>query len=652
MVEIVAVGGGHAETRPAAAASVPAERKRSLSRSTRLTLASYLIAAIAVTWRLWLDPASRAVPGNPFDADLFAWYMRYAADAVAHGHLPALVTSALNAPNGVNLMWNSSMLLPAVLVAPVTLLFGPQVSLTLLTTIGFAGSAAAMFGVLRRWRVSPSAAALAGGVYGFSPALLQSAIGHYDLQLAILPPLIIDAMLRLAAGPLASASQPASEPAAVTEPATNSQANLAWPSRLPPHVRTGLTLGALLAAQLFISEELALTTVLTGLLLVACLATGYPRQAVRRARSAVVGLASAMVATLALAGWGLWVQFFGPLTQSGTPFTHDFYVNDLSNFVTPSGYLLFHTQVSAAAAALYRGQAPEYLAYLGWPLIIVVTLTAAVFWLRPFVRALGGTAAILVLLSLGGYPLVAGASHTSWLLPWHWLETLPLAGSVLPDRLSILIDGLVAALLAVLLDLVRTKLRAKEPSVSVLAGVWAVLVCLPLVPLPLPAAPVTPLPSGWATVLTELRLAPDARVLVVPVPDAHLTAAMRWEADTSQQYALVGGYFIGPAWNGTAYVDGNGSAATSKFLNQLWAAGLRPGSALQVMTAGIVFGAPVQPAASQVSGDLAAWHLSAVVAVTSRGSALASYLTSLFGLPAASAGGTIAWRVRSPRTGP
>jgi hypothetical protein len=625
---------------------IPAERKRPLSRATRLTLASYLIAAIAVTWRLWLDPASRTVPGNPGDADLFAWYMRYAADAVAHGHWPALVTSALNAPAGVNLMWNSSMLLPAVLVAPVTLLFGPQVSLTLLTTIGFAGSAAAMFGVLRRWQVSQSAAALAGAVYGFSPALLHSAIGHYDLQLAILPPLIVDAMLRLAVAPSESASQRASDAAAVTEPRG------AWPSRLPQHVRTGLTLGALLAAQLFISEELALTTVLTGLLLVVCLATGYPRQAVRRARVAVAGLAIAACTTLVLAGWGLWVQFFGPLAQSGTPFTRDFYVNDLSNFVIPSGYLLFHTQASAAAAALYRGQAPEYLAYLGWPLIIVAAIAAAVFWLRPVVRALGGTAAVLVLLSLGGYPLVAGASHTSWLLPWHWLENLPLAGSVLPDRLSILIDGLVAALLAVLLDLARTRLRASESSFSVLAGVWAVLVCLPLVPLPLPATTVTPLPSGWATVLTELHLAPDARVLVVPVPDVHLTMAMRWEADSSRQLALVGGYFIGPAWNGTAYVDGNGSAATSKFLNQLWAAGLRPGSALQVLTAGIVFGAPALPAASQVTGDLATWHLAAVVAVTSRGSALATYLTSLFGQPAASAGSTIAWRLRYHRSPP
>lgn len=604
--------------------SIRAERERGLSWPAWLTLASYLLAAVAVTWRLWADPASRTVAGNPGDADLFAWYMRYAAAAVAHGHMPALVTSALNVPDGVNLMWNSSLLLPCLLLSPVTLLFGPQVSLTAATTIGFAGSASAMFGVLRRWEVSPSAAALGGAVYGFSPALLHSAIGHYDLQLAILPPLIISAMLRLAAGPSAQVGQPAG------------------------HVRTGLALGMLLAAQLFISEELALTTAVTGILLVACLATGYRCQAIRRARPAAVGLAVAGCTTLALAGWGLWVQFFGPLAQSGSPFTRDFYENDLSSFVTPSGYLLFHTQASAATAALYRGQPPEYLAYLGWPLIIALVLAAAVFWRRPVVRALGGTVAILVVLSLGGYPLVAGASHTSLLLPWHWLEGLPLAGSVLPDRLSILIDGLAAALLAVALDLARTELRAAEDSrgVSTLVGIWAVLVCLPLVPLPLPAAPATPLPVGWVAALTKLDLPAGSRVLVVPVPEVHLTAAMRWEADGGKQYALVGGYFIGPAWNGVGYVDGNGPAATSTYLNQLWAAGLRPGSPLDALTADIILGAPTAPpAASQVRADLTRWHLAAVVAVTPRGSALAAYLTSLFGHPAASGGSTMAWKV-------
>jgi hypothetical protein len=48
-------------------------------------------------------------------------------------------------------MWNSSLLLlPSLVMAPVTLLGGPQASLTLMLTLGYAGSAAAMYWLLRR----------------------------------------------------------------------------------------------------------------------------------------------------------------------------------------------------------------------------------------------------------------------------------------------------------------------------------------------------------------------------------------------------------------------------------------------------------------------------------------------------------------------
>src|SRR5580658_6680429 len=85
---------------PADVTGGPADRLAARRRAVA-TVACYLAAAIILTWRLWADPASRIVAGNPDDADLFAWFMRYAAEAIAHGHLPALVTATLNAPAGV-----------------------------------------------------------------------------------------------------------------------------------------------------------------------------------------------------------------------------------------------------------------------------------------------------------------------------------------------------------------------------------------------------------------------------------------------------------------------------------------------------------------------------------------------------------------------
>ncbi len=302
----------------------------------------------------------------------------------------------MNAPAGINLMWNTPMLLPGVLLAPVTWLAGPQVSLTIVTTAGFAGSATAMFWVLRRWDVSIPAAALAGAVYGFSPALLQTGLAHYDLELAILPPLIIHAGVRLAAGPPVPAWRPAGPP-------------VRWLARVPSWARTGAWLGLLVAAQLFTSEELALTTALAGVLVVLVLAVSRPRTAIRRVAPAAAGLVIAAVVALALTGSALWTQFRGPLTQHGSAHLPNVYVNDLTSFVTPQGALFFHTAASAAAAASYQGGLPEYLGYLGWPLIGVLAVAAVASWRRLAGRAAAITLVVLCVFSLGGHPLIAGS---------------------------------------------------------------------------------------------------------------------------------------------------------------------------------------------------------------------------------------------------
>jgi hypothetical protein len=132
----------------------------------------------------------------------------------------------------------------------------------------------------------------------------------------------------------------------------------------------------------------------------------------------------------------------------------------------------------------------------------------------------------------------------------------------------------------------------------------------------------------------------------VPVPTPTLTLAMRWQADTGWPDSLIGGYFTGPAWNGQAYIGGNGVTATARYLDQLWIAGLPPGSPDAAAAAGSGL-APLasEPATSAVRADLAAWHPAVVIAITTRGSLLASYLVGLFGPPTIQARDVLAWRM-------
>ena len=573
-------------------------------------MGGYLLAAYALTWRLWADPGARMVSGNPGDVNLVAWFMRYSATAVSHGRLPALVTTGLNAPQGINLMWNASMLLPGILLAPVTLLAGPWASLNLLLTLGFAGSAASLFWVLRWWGASITAATVGGAVYGFSPALVAASMGHFQLQFAVLPPLIIHALLRIATG----------------------RGSVLW---------AGARLGLLTAAQLFIGEELLVDTAVAAVIVVVVLALGQPRAAIEtlrsRARTTVAALGTAVAVLALTCGYPLWEQFRGPLASRGSPWQVSEFHTYLYAFVTPSGALLFHTSSSAAAAASYPEPQPEYLAYLGWPLLVVAVVAAVRFWQDPKVRLTAVTFAVLELFSLGAVSMTFyGIRYPAALLPWHWLQGMPVLADALPDRFSILADGAVAALLAFALDRARGPARITSPSGSTdrgrawgpagyVAAAAVVLAILPLVPLPLPAASVSQAPAGWQQAFARLGLASDAEVLVIP----DLRNGMGWQAETGVPGSMVGGgALIEPNRSGQATSYIYNRRPTAKYLEALYV-GLPGGRA---------------PSRAQVRADLAYWHPAAIVAVTTANTRLARYLTAEFGPPTIEVGDMLAWQ--------
>jgi hypothetical protein len=598
---------------PAVESARAAEPSRESARTLTPWLIGccYVLGAVAVTARLWADPATRAQIGDMQDVNLFAWFMHYEATAIAHGRLPALTTAALNPPRGVSLMWNTSLLLPGVLLAPVTLLAGPQVTLTLVLTLGFAGSAASLFLVLRRWGASLTAAAIGGAVYGFSPALLNSGIGHYHLQIAVLPPLIIDALLRIVTGRGGA-------------------------------LRTGAWLGLLASAQLFTGEELLSDTAVAGLALLLVLVASQPRLVSVRARHAAAGVLTGAAVMLLICGHALWEQFRGPLTERYTPrFTHytSFLSAHPSVFVTPPGDLLFHTPASAAAAASYPGHMTEYLAYLGWPLLVLLVAAAIRYWRHPPVRVMAVTFAVLELLSLGGSYRVAGP-----FLPWHWLQGLPVFAELIPDRLAILADGAAAAALAFALDRAQQEARAadwrQEPRggrggrghrehLAHLATAVAVLAVLPLIPLPYAVAAPTPVPAGWQAAFARLRLAPGTRVLVVPIPDNHFSQPMRWQAETGEPASMVGGFFLGPNGSGQTKVSPGPAGTAAQYLDPLWT-GKTPAA---------------HQSLAQLRADVTYWHPAAVIDVLHRRSRLAPLLSALFGRPSLKIGHLLAWRL-------
>jgi hypothetical protein len=152
---------------------------------------------------------------------------------------------------------------------------------------------------------------------------------------------------------------------------------------------------------------------------------------------------------------------------------------------------------------------------------------------------------------------------------------------------------------------------------------------LPLAPLPYQPAPVTPVPAGWTAAFARLRLAPGARVLVVPIPVVGDARAMRWQAETGQPGSLIGGYFLGPGPAGQPTFNPGPTPWAATYLRRPEPRQASPGPR----------------AIAQLRADLAYWRPAAVVAATSGGSWPARVLTDILGKPAFQVGRMLVWRL-------
>ncbi len=597
-------------------------RRMAWARSPQaLTMYVYVLLSFFVTYHLWIDPAGRRQLGDISDVDQSTWFMRYAANAVEHFRLPALVTTTLNAPHTVNLMWNTSMLLVGVVLAPVTLLAGPQVALTVILVIGFAGSAAAMFYVLRRWGVSILASALGGFVFGFSPALINSGIGHYSLVPAMLLPLMIDRLMRIVA-------------------------------RQGSPVRNGIWLGLMAGAQLFISEEALVDAAIASVIMLVVLGLSRPREIVSRIRPLAIGLGTGVVIALVLTARGLWVQFHGIAAKTASATVTIFYDGHFTNlgtwpyaFITPSNTVLLHSSGTAYSVSRYPETAPEYLAYLGVLLIVVLLVAIVYYWRNLYVRVAGVTCIVLEWFGLGAKPIVPG-SHTlpAALLPWNYIQHLPVISGMVPDRLCILADAGAAVVVAFALDLARKEgswfHRNFQHGARVAAGV-AIVALLPLIPAPytfgsLHSSPEA-VPTGWTQTFRAMHVTPNDRVLIAPYPWGGTAWVMRWQADTGLPHTMIGGDFIQPNEQGRAGRSGRGvydQNDLAQYINALYSN---------------QFSHTPLPTLSELRADMAKMQANDIVAVSPTNgpvlsTPLGQYLEYLFGPPTVQHGTVAGWK--------
>jgi hypothetical protein len=497
------------------------------------------LAAVLLTWRLWPWLGRRVVSGNPDDAALFSWYLKHTAWSVIHGHNPFLYTT-MNAPVGVNGMWNTTLVLPAVIMTPITLLAGPVVSYNLLFVASFVGAALAAFGLIKRFVVSPLAAGIGAMVYAFSPAMVTAGLGHLSLMLSTaLTPVILLLFHEAVTG-----------------------------ERSPFVV--GALVGVAAAAQILIGEEMLFEAAIAATLTLLILALNRPKHVLRRLPRLLRVAGVAVPIAVALDGYPLWLQFFGPLHQHGSPFTLLYFVADLRGFIVPSSRYWVASMADARFAAAYGGGAPEYMAYLGAPLIVAI-VAIAVWRARDVrVRVVFLTGACLALASLGGTLLINGR-HTQVHLPWGLVERWRVFEGALPDRFALLVALAAGILLAMGSDRL---LRSGNGSARAASLLLAVVILAPIVPKPYQAEGVPPVPAFFSH--AQRWIAPGSTVVLLPFPDALHTEPLYWQDASNLRFRIPGGYFIGPAADGHAFIGGPGPRPTGQLFLQIEQSGQVP----------------------------------------------------------------------------
>jgi hypothetical protein len=148
--------------------------------------ALFLALALAAMWP-GLFTGHDTIVGTTGDPSLSIWALQWMPFALGH-HLNPLVTDYLHYPTGVNLMWNSSILFPSLVLTPVTVLWGPIVSYNVLTLLSMWLSGWCAFLTVRRYSRHWVSAAAGGLLYQFSPFMASQITVHAQIFVAVFPP--------------------------------------------------------------------------------------------------------------------------------------------------------------------------------------------------------------------------------------------------------------------------------------------------------------------------------------------------------------------------------------------------------------------------------------------------------------------------------
>lgn len=603
------------DRRPRPTRRLPVRQRAGWAVDVGVGLVYLALAAFAYLPAWQAGPGHTLLPGS--DPIEEVWFLATVAHHLLQGNLP-LHAASVNAPEGANLLANTSMPLLGLLGLPLITTVGPVVAYNALMTLAFPVSAFSAYLVFRRWVPSRPARAIGGLVFGFAPYVSAEGLGHLFLMWVPLLPVFL-----LLADELLVRQR--------------------WPAGW-----TGLAFGVAAALQFFISAEVFATAAVMLVGGTALLAICWPRTAAAHLRHAVRGAVGAAVGFLALAAYPIWYQLDGPEAIHG-PVQALLFVaglsSDLFSALVPTTIERFApAHLQAIGSQLAGGGVAEVGSYLGIVLAVLLVWIVA----RAHRDAVTRIAAVLALsayvLSMGPTLRILGV-QTKIDLPEALLFHLPLYDQIVPGRLAVYMWLFVALILARWLGGLRlapgrpreamrpeSTTRANLPPTRLLLGRYAV-VAVALVAL-VPAWPYPTrrldLPSFFTTSAVDV-IPRGANVLTYPWVNPFHASGLLWAAVSALRFRVPGGYIALPnPAGGPAQLAPHGTSMTATLLDEV-VAGERP--------------AVTPAAACQVTRELHRWHIEDVVVSRAAPDAHRAVvlLSSILGPPNETTDGVVLW---------
>ena len=464
------------------------------------------IVYVAAAILLWGLPvlahfSTRYLANGRGDADFYRWSLAWTPWALVHGQSP-LFTDRVFAPGGAGLTWSAIMPGPAIVMWPVTWVFGTLASHNLLKLLAPALAGWAAYLVCQRVTRSFWPSLIGGYLFGFSAYMVGQMQSHLNLVLVFPIPLAVYLVIRFAQGSIGRVAF------------------------------TGLLALALLGLFSISTELFATTTVFGAIAFVlAFVSAGMDR--IRIAYAALLtGTAIAIVAALLFAPYVL------PAIRNSPPETirtSETAAADALGFLVPRRDMLIRGGRVTSISRTFTANVIEDGSYIGIALILAIVGFAITERRRRGTWALLAFIAIGMVLSLG--PVLHVKGEAKFHLPGALLANAPLMKHATAQRLPLYTSLAVAVLGAIWLA--RADHRTGWIRWTIVVG--GALMLLPQLRnpdwYPYDRTPAFFTDGTYATVLR-----PDENVVLVTEKNAE---EMLWQSQADFAFRMPEGY-IGP----------------------------------------------------------------------------------------------------------